>query len=364
MDLKDTPSELIATKLKEQSENLQPKLTLANFPRLHVVILDMGRSRSARLLIKVNHFIADAISMQVILDDFFFFYNQQSDGLTVQLPKTTSLTEWSNKLASYARSIDATSEYEYWRSRPWTDIEPLPVDHQDGKATRNSRAKKNATLSPDRAFFITHRLPRYGITIDEFLLTALATTLQYWTGNQSHLVEMYTHGRNHIFDDIDLSHTVGWLNTLFPVILTASRSQNRMECLNNTKNNLRGIPNQGVTFNALRYLPTDVNLLMNTFPSPQIWYHNLGRTGDVESYQTSSHFHPTTDDVTEPLHLTNRGDTVSNTLLDVHVSADISQLEIRFTYSRNVHQDFTIENLLDVFLQEVSLLCDESGKYH
>ena len=44
-----------------------------------------------------------------------------------------------------------------------------------------------------------------------------------WTGRQRVLVDLEGHGREEIFPGVDLSRTVGWFTTMFPVALDLHR---------------------------------------------------------------------------------------------------------------------------------------------
>ena len=57
------------------------------------------------------------------------------------------------------------------------------------------------------------------LQINDVLLTALAQTLARWTGERTLLLDLEGHGREEVVDGVDLSRTVGWFTTLFPVFL-------------------------------------------------------------------------------------------------------------------------------------------------
>ena len=61
----------------------------------------------------------------------------------------------------------------------------------------------------------------YRTQVNDLLLTALARVLCQWTNTDSALVQLEGHGREDLFDDVDLSRTVGWFTALFPVLLDA-----------------------------------------------------------------------------------------------------------------------------------------------
>src|SRR5205807_1974650 len=71
----------------------------------------------------------------------------------------------------------------------------------------------------------------YRTQINEVLLTALARTLGQWTGASSVLLDLEGHGREEIFAGVDLSRTVGWFTTIFPVALDLKESQTPIDAV-------------------------------------------------------------------------------------------------------------------------------------
>ena len=44
---------------------------------------------------------------------------------------------------------------------------------------------------------------------------------QPWTGRDDMVVDLEGHGRDHVFNDVDLSRTIGWFTAVAPVHLRA-----------------------------------------------------------------------------------------------------------------------------------------------
>ena len=68
------------------------------------------------------------------------------------------------------------------------------------------------------------------------------------------LVDLEGHGREEVVDGCDLSRTVGWFTTIFPVLLELSNSSGPGETLKSIKEQLRRVPNRGIGYGLLRYL--------------------------------------------------------------------------------------------------------------
>ncbi|NWE36993.1 condensation domain-containing protein, partial [Pseudomonas gingeri] len=92
----------------------------------------------------------------------------------------------------------------------------------------------------------------YRTQVNDLLLTALARTISRWSGQSGTLIELEGHGREDLFDDIDLSRTVGWFTSLFPVNLTARDDLDGS--IKSIKEQLRAVPDKGLGYGVLRHL--------------------------------------------------------------------------------------------------------------
>jgi non-ribosomal peptide synthase protein (TIGR01720 family) len=103
--------------------------------------------------------------------------------------------------------------------------------------------------------------PVYSTQVNDALLAALAQAFAAWGGGGELLVDVEGHGREDLFDDADVSRTVGWFTTLYPVHLRAYADAG--EALRAAKETLRAIPRRGIGYGMLRWAgePQDGALL-------------------------------------------------------------------------------------------------------
>ena len=113
------------------------------------------------------------------------------------------------------------------------------------------------------------------------LLAALGQALTAWTGRDSALIALEGHGREDVIQDADLSRTVGWFTTEFPVALHLPPGLGWGEALKSVKEQLRAVPRRGLSYGALRYLGADgpPAAVLRDGPQPQISfnYQPVGR---------------------------------------------------------------------------------------
>ena len=181
----------------------------------------LGEERGGRLLLVVHHLVVDGVSWRVLLEDLQTAYEQLSQGQAVVLPSaTSSISQWSHALEGYAASEALEAERDYWQSIAKESEPCLPAHDPQGANTVADARSLGRVLDAEltsRLLGPIHKV--YRTQIDDILLAALAHTLCEWSERDSMLIELEGHGREDLFDGIDLSRSVGWFTSLYPVRL-------------------------------------------------------------------------------------------------------------------------------------------------
>ncbi|WP_230116138.1 condensation domain-containing protein, partial [Stenotrophomonas lactitubi] len=200
----------------------QRSLDLAQGPLLRALLVD-GPQGQQRLLIAIHHLVVDGVSWRILLEDLQNVYRQLSDGQSVSLPaKTSALRDWAARLQAYAHSESLREELSLWQAQLAGPTVALPVQRPQG-ARRNSDAETvSVRLDAERTRQLLQQAPSaYRTQVNDLLLTALARVISRWSEQPAALIQLEGHGREDLFDDIDLSRTVGWFTSLYPVRLHA-----------------------------------------------------------------------------------------------------------------------------------------------
>ena len=243
-----------------RADEAQSTLNLTDGPLMRVILFNLGNS-PGRLLIVIHHLAVDGISWRILLEDLSEAYKQLEVGKTIQLPaKTTSFKDWAIRLQDYARSQELHSQLDYWLDSMRFPIAPLPLDYA-AVAQDNTVASSQIVsvyLSGEQTRALLQDVPgAYNTQINDVLLTALVQTFTRWTGFYSLLIDLEGHGREDLFEDVDLSRTVGWFTSIFPVLLQLEDQDDLGEVLKSVKEQLRRIPNRGIDYGIWRYLSPD-----------------------------------------------------------------------------------------------------------
>ncbi|WP_409181044.1 non-ribosomal peptide synthase/polyketide synthase [Amycolatopsis sp. VS8301801F10] len=268
--------------------------------------------------LSVHHLVVDGVSWRVLLEDFERACDQASHGKPIDLgPRTTSFRDWAIRLAEHAAEGGFDDELGYWRGVSGSTA--VPVDGR-GDATVASMRSVTARLSAAETNALLRDVPKvYRTQVNDVLLTALGRVLRDWTGGTP-VVDLEGHGREELFEDVDLSRTVGWFTTVFPVALDVPDDWGT--ALKSVKEQLRAVPRRGIGYGALRYLT-------GTAPEidPQVSFNYLGQfgSGRIESDESprSARAH----------------------LLDVVGRVETGELELTWYYAEGVHDRSTMDTL-------------------
>ncbi|MFZ5987148.1 MAG: amino acid adenylation domain-containing protein, partial [Bacillota bacterium] len=211
--------------------------------------------RGDYLLISVHHLVIDGVSWRIIFEDIEIAYRQMEEEKEVQLPmKTVSYKDWSQKLCEYAGSI-FKRELKYWKEVELTLCPSIPRDREiNGNRIKDSRNISIQLPEEDTSKLLKEVNRAYNTEINDILLAALGGAVKNWAGINRVLVNIEGHGREDIIEGIDITRTVGWFTSLYPVILDIENADDISYLLRTTKEMLRRIPNKGVGYGIIKYL--------------------------------------------------------------------------------------------------------------
>jgi non-ribosomal peptide synthase protein (TIGR01720 family) len=346
IDLSGTPAELRRTALEAAATQIQQSLNLELGPLWRVALLDLG-DEGLRLLWVIHHLIVDGVSWRILVEDLATAVDQLHAGELVRLPaKTTSLKEWSGRLQSYGRSSLICNDLDYWitAATRWPAL--VPIDMEGEANTFGSADTVSVELDSQETRVLLQKIPQIHKTqVNEVLLTGLIEAFQKWTGGSLFSVRLEGHGREDLFDGIDLSRTVGWFTTFFPVFFEIPDASNCIETLRCVKEQLRRVPNKGIAF-GLAYLTEDTVVLnqLRAIQPPQVLFNYLGQFDQMTS--DSSWFAV----AKEGAGATRSPHAKRSALLEINGSVVNGKLQVAWTYSRNFHRRETIERVADSFL--------------
>ena len=348
VDLSATPVSEQSGALEAEASRLQAGFVLARPPLLSATLFQLGGGQQ-RLLLVAHHLVVDAVSWRVLLEDLESAYRQ-----TALPAKSTSFQSWSRRLQAHAHSEATLAEAPLWLDEARAQVAPLPTD-ASGPNTHASERSVSVSLDAEETRLLLQEVPSaWRAHINDVLLAALARALSEWTGESRVLIHLEGHGREELFDDVDLSRTVGWFTSFTPVLLPVPTSGSAGEGLRAVRDSLRRLPRQGMGFGLLRWLgPADVAQRLQALPVPQIAFNYLGQLdAAASSHRLFSLTHEPSGPSAAP------SDSRPH-VLEINGSVLGGQLQLSFGYSTHLHHAATLERLSQRFLHHLRALISE-----
>ena len=348
-----------ASAVYDAATELQRSLDLEQGPLLRVAYFDLHEAGAGgRLLIVIHHLAVDGVSWRILLEDLRLAYEQLSRQEEVQLPaKTTSYQQWARQLVEHSASEDVVQELRYWTAPRWRLVKSLPVDFAGAENSRQSTGTVTVALNAEQTRALLQEVPQvYHTQINDLLLTALWQAFRKWSGEEKLLLDLEGHGREDISAQVDISRTVGWFTTIFPVLLEVRSPENvdslQGAAIKTIKEQLREIPERGLGYGLLRYLHPDaaVRERLKAQASAEVSFNYLGQVDQVLDDQS---LFSAAENVTGPNH-SEAGTRVH--LLEINSIIAGGQLQVNWSYSRNVHRQETIEALAEEYIDQLRRL--------
>ncbi|MFF5257222.1 amino acid adenylation domain-containing protein [Streptomyces leeuwenhoekii] len=263
-----------------------------------VIWFDAGPDHEGRLLLIAHHLVVDAVSWRILAPDLMAAWHDRTDRPAARpAPVGTSFRAWSRRLAAHALTPQVRDELPFWRAVGATADPPLAHRRLDPATDTVATTRRVTAELPahDTAPLLTTVPAVLRAAVDEVLLSGFALALGRWRADggstarppgpapTAALVDLEGHGREDTDEETDLSRTVGWFTSLYPVAVdpgvlwregdTAAAG----EGLRAVKEQLRAVPRKGLGHGQLRHLDPESAGALAAAATPQIGFNYLGR---------------------------------------------------------------------------------------
>ncbi|WP_043307332.1 amino acid adenylation domain-containing protein [Pseudomonas sp. ML96] len=271
--LREAGSDAEADQLYQQA---QQSLDLANGPLLRALYLKQA-GQPERLLLAVHHLVVDGVSWRILLEDILAAYRQLEAGQAVRLPgKSQSYKGWSEALQSWADSEAAQIELDAWCSCLSGPALVLPRELDGATAAHGDKREVSLALDSSETKRLLQAPAQLGVRIDALLLTALTRALCRWSGQPGLRVNLEGHGREALTGELDLSRTVGWFTSLYPLQLPQLDAA--AEQLQQVQQRLQQVEHGGQGYGVLRWLGSAAaQAALRAVPDAEVIFNYLGQ---------------------------------------------------------------------------------------
>jgi len=262
----------------EECEREHASLRLDDGNLFRCIFFEMDAG-SNRVFLLGHHVVLDNLSWGVILDDLATLVIQTFAGTPLRLPeKTASARAWAVALADRAGSTAVSDSVAHWTAMPAETLEGIAGCNRDAELL-------TVTLGVEASQLLLHEAPkRLDATAQALLLGSLLLAWREWTGHHALRVDLEGHGRDILSDALDVSRTVGWFTTVFPIYLSLPRGVDDGDAppvesvVQAVGKALDALPMRGAAHGLARYVAPDesVRAALAAQPRPAVLFNYVG----------------------------------------------------------------------------------------
>jgi amino acid adenylation domain-containing protein/non-ribosomal peptide synthase protein (TIGR01720 family) len=355
IDLSQLTRDRQQEQLADECAKIQAGLDLERGELLRLADIDLGE-QGRRLLVVIHHLVSDGVSWRILLEDLDRAGTQLLAGEPVDLgAKTTSWQQWSQAQVDLVASGGLRDRYDDWLqlvSRPWPQ---LPVDKPGGANLVSEADEVTISLGRQATRALLLGAGRaYHTEVNDLLLAALAFVLRDWTRSSEVGLLVEGHGREGLITDADVTRTVGWFTSLFPVRLELADCSDQGSLVRSVKEQLRAIPDRGMSYGMLRYLDPDQERRRRLAlpPQAQMTFNYLGQVDQGEA--VLEHLRP----AREPSGPSRGAGNQRSFLIELNCWVADGELTCAWSYGSRVHQRSTIVEIAQGFINQLQQLVD------
>ncbi|GDY48198.1 hypothetical protein SANT12839_090800 [Streptomyces antimycoticus] len=295
--------------VRRETEAARERLDLDAGRLVQVVWFDRGADTPGLLLLLIHHLVVDGVSWRILVPDLAEAYRAVSAGREPELqPVGTSLRRWAQRLTEAAVRPARAAEAAWWQEvlRPG---DPLLGKRalDPARDTYGSAAHLTVTLPVAVTEKLLTRVPSvFTAEVNDVLLTAFALAWARWRGGRDAwspgaagtLLDLEGHGREEdIVGAVDLSRTVGWFTSLYPVRIDPGAvdltdafagGPAAGEAVKRIKEQLRAVPDKGIGYGLARHLNPGTAPGFTGLPEPRVAFNYLGRFQVADAEEAGS----------------------------------------------------------------------------
>lgn len=269
-DLSSLTAEKQYEKITESGQKVKSEFNIHHSLLFKIILFELG-TNGQKLLFICHHLVIDGVSWTILLDDISTLIRADFDKTEAKLTmKTHSFQEWSSSLRNNRELF--LKEKSYWQTIiDFSCAHPVfPLENKMADVFTQNRKNENLYHKENLSTEITADLEKrchksYGTSNIDLITAALGQTCAILYGLKEAVILLEGHGRETITQDLDLSRTVGWFTSIFPVKLK-DLQESTGTILKSTKEILKNIPMNGMGFGILKYCMDELH-----YPQSKKW---------------------------------------------------------------------------------------------
>ena len=344
----------VSEMITDHCQKAQASFDLKTGPLFKAILFD---GDIQYLFLVAHHLVIDGVSWRILLTDLQELLQGFTEGRSVDLgPKGTSYRQWVTALGEHVKTASLQKEISYWKEIKTGTTIPRDFKVENERSVNIIANAQHEVIYLDES--MTQSLLQkvhkaYQTQINDLLLAAFMRAYFQWSGHQGVGIALEGHGREQLTNTIDISRTVGWFTSIFPVSLSMPEENTMASLIRHVKELVHSTPNAGIGYGMLRYLSDTKD-----FPElPEITFNYLGQFDQVTDQNSLFAFssHSSGNPTADQNHRTS--------ILDINGIIINNRLEFTITYCNKLHDQKSIQRLGEFFRESlVKIITHCSGK--
>ncbi|MBR3207605.1 MAG: non-ribosomal peptide synthetase, partial [Bacillus sp. (in: Bacteria)] len=230
---------------------------------------------TSELFIAAHHLVMDGISWRIIQEDLLNGLKQLAAGQEITLAKkTASYQQWAEALYEYAQTDQLQEQVPFWQNIISQEEEGSPFQTPALFNIEEHAEILSIQLTKDQTDILLRQASQaYRTEVNDLLLSGLTQAV-----GKPLLITLEGHGREDLFEQMDLSRTVGWFTSSYPIFIPFIQTDVERQ-IKDVKETLRAVPQKGIGYGLLQYM-TATRLLKKA--APQMSFNYLGQLDQID----------------------------------------------------------------------------------
>ncbi|KAF4976734.1 hypothetical protein FZEAL_6649 [Fusarium zealandicum] len=264
-------------------------LNIVDGPLLRVQLFGGDDQNGMLLFIVSHHLIVDLVSWRVILEDLEASLTSVSNHTTQmesQLLKSPQQSipflAWSELQSQIAQEFQPTGtipphysvpapDFSYWGISP---VRNVYRDVQERRISLGDMTTKNVLYNCHQALQTE--------PVDIFLAGILLSFKRAFPDRQTPPIFNEGHGRESWNNQLDISRTVGWFTTMYPVYVAEINAGDVVDTVRRVKDGRKGTPDNGFQYFSSKYLTEEGRKVFKDHIPAEIMFNYEGRYQSLE----------------------------------------------------------------------------------
>jgi amino acid adenylation domain-containing protein/thioester reductase-like protein/non-ribosomal peptide synthase protein (TIGR01720 family) len=236
---------------RTETSNAHKRVNFSNGPLMQTVFFHLGKERGTKLFITIHHLAVDGVSWRILIEEIEMIFSALRKNVAIEpRMEATPLRNWIHGLNQHFGQERFRKEKPFWSSFAKDAVYKLPWPGSD-PGLEGDTATFWACLTPQETSQLLKKISS-SVHVNEVLLTALVRALRKWAEVPSIHIDLEGHGRDDLGAGFDLSGTVGWFTSIYPLTFEINTDDEFSLSLQAIKKRLRSVPGMGLGYLFLK----------------------------------------------------------------------------------------------------------------